>query len=118
MYGGMLIVRREPAVERGVRMIAGEHVVIGGAVPGVAVRERADERELVHHPRDARQLIADVDARHIGRARLKGAADRVGRVGLHVERVNRAQPAAEEDEDQRGVAARVGERLSAQQASK
>ena len=95
-HGRMLVVRLQPAVERRVRMIAGEHVVIRRTVAGVAVREAADERKLVHHARKLRQVLADADARHLRPHFLKRTAHRVGRVGLHVERVNRAESAAQE----------------------
>jgi len=96
---GVLIVGLEAAIEARRREEAREHVVVGRTVVGRAVGEGADLRELVHHAGHARQVLAHVDAGEVGRDFLEVATHLDRRVGLHVERVNRAQAALEEDVD-------------------
>jgi hypothetical protein len=98
-----LVVRLQVGIEAGLREVAGEDVVVGGAVVGVMVAEGTDERELVHLLGDARQVLANLDAAYIGVDRLELAAELGGRVGLEVPGVHRAETAMEENEDERNV---------------
>ena len=60
-----------------------------------------NERHLVHHLRQPRQMLADGDAVRLGRSRLVQAADAFGRFGLHVEHVDMARPAELVEENHR-----------------
>ena len=100
-------------IEAGLREVAGEHVVVGRAVVGVVMAERADQRELVHLPGRARQVLADLDAGHVGGDGLELAAKLGGRVGLQVPGVDGAQAAVQEQEDQRDIARASGPRWAA-----
>ena len=59
--------------------LADQVAVAGQALAGrvVAARpdDRADHRELVHHPRQPGHVLADVEPRHVGRDRPELAAD-------------------------------------------
>jgi len=98
--GGALIVRLEVRIEPGLREIAGEHVVIGRAMVRIVVR-RANQRKLVHVLGDLRHVFADLNAVHIGRDRLELAAKLDRGLGLEVPGIHRAQPAVQEEKDQR-----------------
>ena len=65
------------------------------------MRDRADHRDLVHHPRQLRQPLADVQARHARRDRTQLAADLHRGVGLGVERLELAGRAVQEEQDAR-----------------
>ena len=80
------------------------------AVARIVVPERADQRDLVHLPGEPRQVLADRDARHVGRDRPELAAELGRGVGLQVPGVDGAQAAVQEDEDQRDVAGRLAPR--------
>ena len=81
--------------------------MVGRPVVGVVVPERADQRELVHLPADARQVLADADAGDVGVDRLELAAELGRRIGLQVPGVDGAEPAVQEQEDQRNVLRRL-----------
>ncbi len=92
---------------------AGE--ALKSVVARVAVRHRADERAAIHHLRELRQMLGDLDAGDIGRDRLELAAKLRRRVHLQVENVLMRRPARQENHDHRLVRPpRPGLRLRAQ----
>ena len=68
--------------------------------------DRADRHQLVHLRGDPRQMLADLDARHVGLDRLELAADLGRRVHLQIEHVLVRRPAGQEDHDDRLCASR------------
>ena len=105
---------RRPATRRlTFRAAAGE--ALEGIMAAVAVGQRADERAFVHHFRETRQVLADLDAGDVGGDGFELATDLARRVGLHVEHVLVRRAAWQEDHDRRLVRlARFLRRLSAQ----
>ncbi len=96
-------------VEEGAGLsVAGEDLVSGVEVVGVLVGERADDRELIGPGGEAGQVLADPDAGGGGVDRVELAADALGGVGLHVEGVEVAEAAGEEDQDHRPRPAGAG----------
>ena len=80
--------------------------------------ERADQRELVHLPSQARQMFADLDAVDVGLDLLELAAKFLRGIRLHIEGVDGAEPAVQEEEDERDIArpsALAGTRVQLQQ---
>ena len=71
------------------------------------VIDGADERVFVRMLGHARKDFANLDAVHVGRDGLVGAADFGGRVRLHVPGVNLARPTNEHQEDAVGVFLRI-----------
>lgn len=51
---------------------------------GLRTDERADNGELVHHRRHAREEFADLDAIHVGADRLVGSGDLARRIRFEV----------------------------------
>ena len=104
------IVARGDAVEVArparIRRLAGQDAMDRDQVVPLRMRHRADDRQLIGPRREAGEMLADLDAGHGRRDRLELAADLVGRLGLHVERVVLPQPAAEQDHDHRPRPAR------------
>ena len=81
------------------RGVAGQAVVGGRVVVLHLVVHRPDLGELAHHLREPGQVLGDEQAR-LGRGdRLELAADAVGGVGLHVERIEVRRPAELVEED-------------------
>ncbi len=74
------------------------------AVAGVGVRGGADDAHLVHEPGLARQVLADADAGDIGGHGPKLAAELGRRIGFEIVHVDMARPAAQPEEDDRGIA--------------
>ena len=66
------------------RIAAGEEALVSAAVIGELVGDRADDRVLVGLLRELRQVLADVDARHVGLDRFEGTAELGRCVRLHV----------------------------------
>ena len=105
--GRPLVVGVERRVEAGRREIAGQHVVVGGAVVGVVMAEGADEGDLVHLPGHARQMFADADAGDVGVDGVEIAAELDRGVRLEVPRVDGAEAAVQEEEDERDIFRRL-----------
>ena len=61
--------------------------------------DRADQREPVHDLRRQRQVLAHMNARHLGGDVAKGAANLARRVRFRVPHVDVARPAGEPEED-------------------
>ena len=97
--GGKQVERIAQPLVVGRRGVAGEGVVAGRVVVLHRVRERADQRHLVHPLGRLGQLLADLDVRAARRDRRQRPANAVGGVGLHVEHVDVARPAPLEQED-------------------
>ena len=72
---------------------------------------------LVGQPRQARQVLANVDARNIRANRPELAADFLGGAGLEIERVQMAWPAVGPEEDDGEIAIDVAAFLSVQHLS-
>ena len=106
--GGLLVIGFQARVETGRGMVAGQHVVIGRSVSGIAVSEGPDDRELVHLASQFWQVLADLDAGHVGGDRVERTAELLGSIRFHVPGVDRAQPAGKKQDDQRRVVSRDG----------
>ena len=87
--------------------VAGLHPVGGGGVDRVAVVNRADEREPVHHPRLAGEPLGDEDSGGRGGDRPVRPAKLRGGVGLQVVGVLLAHAAVRPEDDQRTLARTV-----------
>ena len=73
--------------------VAGLHHLMAGLVDRRRlVIDRADQRIAVGHLGHQREVLADLDAGHVGLDRLERAADVVGGVGLEVPGVELAGP--------------------------
>ena len=83
----------------GRRGVAREGVVAGRVVVLHRVRERADQRHLVHPLGRFGQLLADLNLRAARRDRLERRAILIRRIGLHVEHIDMARPAPLKQED-------------------
>ena len=103
---------------------AGRHVLFGMpagiALRGVVIVLRTDDRahwhEFVHHPGQARQVLADFNARHVGANGAKRTGDLAGSVGLEIQNVLMRRPANQIDQHDRLVrAAAAGPSVSSQQ---
>jgi hypothetical protein len=82
--------------------VAGVDVLGAQLVPGQRVADAAQDGEPVGTTGQPRQVLAHLDAGHVGVDRPELAAKLRGRVRLHVERIHVRRAAAEEDEDRRG----------------
>ncbi len=91
--------RRSAAQRR--RRLAGEQVMSRRRVIDVAVRHRADDRQLVGPPRQERKVFADVDAGDDRRDGPEFAADFGRGFGLQVPRVLMGRPAPHEEQNAR-----------------
>ena len=69
----------------------------------VAADDRADRHELVHHSRNPREQLADLDPRHVRLDGLELAADLARRIRLDIPHVLMRRPARQEDVDDRLV---------------
>ena len=76
---------------------------LDGVVVGLVADQRADDDELVHHPRQPRERLADLDAGDVGRDRPPRPGDLLRGVGLEVEHVLVRRPADQVDQDDRLV---------------
>ena len=84
-WAGRWLFGFEVRIEAGLREVAGQHVMIGRPVVRVVMAERTDQRELVHLPGELRQMLADLDAGHVGGDRLELAAELGRGIGLEVQ---------------------------------
>ena len=84
-----------------VGLVAGQHPLRAHAVAGVGVVRRADDGELVHDLGLLRQVLADLDAGHVGGDRLELAAELGRGVRLEIVHVDVAGPAGLPDQDDR-----------------
>src|SRR5690348_10118166 len=100
---GALIIRLLSGIEARLWEITGEHVMIGRTMIGVVMPERANKRELVHLPRRARLVLADLNARYIGGDWLELPAKLRRCIRLEVPGVHGAQAAVQEQEDKRYI---------------
>src|ERR1051325_4351308 len=82
----------------------GQEAMRAAGVFAAFVVEAAEDRVLVGHLRQARQVLADVDAGDVGADRPKLAADLVGGAGLEIEGLQMARPAVGPEEDDREIA--------------
>ncbi len=104
-----VVVARRDLVKECARLgIAGQEFVGCVQMVGKGVRHRAHDRQLVGQSRQPGKVLADVNSRHLGRNRVKIAADALGCVGLHVERVEMTQAAREKHQDHRPGTRRGG----------
>ncbi len=96
-------------------VVAGQGRVNGGGMRVVhAVMYRPQDGRVVDQPGHARQMLAELDARHGRGDRLKFTPQLDRRVGLHVPHVEVAGTAVEKNQDRRirtGPAAALGRRL-------
>jgi len=100
---------RPVAVEPGRQLRpAGEHHVVAVLVVRVPVGQRPHQRPPVRPRGQQREVFADVDAGRAGRDRLELAADSGRRIWLGVEAVVLAEPAGQEDVDDRRRRSRGG----------
>ncbi len=86
-------------------------VDLDGVVAALVADQGAHEHQFVHDPGQARQGLADLDSRDIGRGRLPRAGDFLGGVRLEVEHVLMRRAADQVDQDHRFLGradARVG----------
>src|SRR5262249_22260387 len=67
-----------------------------------------DKRDLVHHLRHPRQVLAQLDAPDVGADRLELATELSRGGGLHVPGVDRGQPTVQEQVDERDTPALPG----------
>jgi len=67
-----------------------------GIVAVFGANHRADQRQLVHHFGESRQMLADLDSRDGGGNRSELAADFRRRVHLEIENVLMRRPAGQE----------------------
>ena len=112
--------RRDAGVDRPLQLgdrgsqarVAADDPEVALLPPGVALEgfvavghadDGPDDRRLVHHLRDPREDLADLDAGDVGGDRLELAPDLGGGLGLDVPHVLVRRPAAEEDVDHRLV---------------
>ena len=72
-----------------------------GVVIAQLVGERPDQRDVSHHLGSARQMLADVQARHAGADRFELAPHFARRIGLRIERVEMAGSTIEPNENAR-----------------
>ena len=89
--------------------VAGGHFVRGAGMSVVAVRERADDGQLVDHAGQPRHAIAERDARHAGGQGVELAANFGRRVGLGVEGIEMRWSALEPNQDARAGPAEAGQ---------
>ncbi len=89
---GPKIFRAEPM------LVASEHPVGAGGMVVVRVRHRTDEGDPVHLLADVRQQFGNLDARHVGRYRLKFAPNIVRGQRLHIPKVLMSRAAPHEEE--------------------
>ena len=87
---------------------AGEEALVAAAVVGEVVGDGADERVAIGDAGMARQMLADLHARHIGRDRLEVAAVLGRGVGLHVVGFHVRRPARQPQQDDRRVVGSSG----------
>ena len=80
---------------------AGERTIDRNLVVVTRVRHRADERQLVGLLRNARQPVADLDARYRGGDRPKQTANAAGGLGLEVPHILLRRPAPQEQKETR-----------------
>ncbi len=70
-----------------------------GVVRGLAVRHRADDGELVHHLRQLRQMLANLETIDVGVDRLELATNLTRRVHLQIDHVLMRWTPWQEDHD-------------------
>ena len=81
---------------------------VDGAVQRIRMRQRADHRQPVHDPGDPRQVVADLDARHVRRDRLQFPLNLGRGLGLGVEGLMLRGRAVLVDQDARAGATEPG----------
>src|ERR1700732_2252259 len=79
--------------------VAGQDMMRGDQVIVLVMRKRADERILIRARRQAWQMFADNEARDLRRNRLEFSAQLGRCVRLHVERIEVAGGAGQENDD-------------------
>ena len=103
-----LIVGIEIRVETSHRVIARQHVMVGGTMIGVAVRKIPDEREMSHLPGQLRQIFPNLNPGDRGGHRGKRAPKLRGSLRLHVQGVDGRESSLEEQQDHRRFRRRTG----------
>ena len=86
-----------PVVARRQWRAAGEHHVMPVAVLNVRMRERPAQRPLLTALGQLGQVLANLDARRLGRNGIKLAPHLLRRIGLHVKTLVLRQPAGKEN---------------------
>src|SRR5258706_505034 len=86
-------------LQGGSRPMAGQHKPRAGVVVSEFMSQRANQRDVAHNFRGARQMLADLHARDARRNGLEGTADFAGRIGLGIESVEMAGSAVEPDQN-------------------
>src|SRR5262249_27122712 len=79
--------------------VAAQKLQRSGGMPTARVCHGAQKGELVSNPGMPRQELTEVEARHGGRNRAKGAAELPGRVGLGVVGLEVTGAPAQPDQD-------------------
>ena len=84
----------------GVELVAGHHppLAVFVAGPGL-VMQAANQSDLVHHASHQREVLADLNARHVGVDRRELASNLRGCFRLHVPRINLPRRPDQKDRD-------------------
>src|SRR5581483_9201915 len=94
------IIARSHLIEKRPRLcVAGEYMMRGDKMIVLAMSQRADQGISVGASGEARQMLANVEARHLGSDGLELAPDLRGRIRLHVKRIEVARSTRQENQD-------------------